>query len=69
MVGYLLRLDKFVGEEGRTESQEEGDAIADLGPALSRHIWRLYWEGWGLVGSFEERLRMQGLRLKQIEHW
>jgi len=43
----LLRLDKLVGEEGRTESQEEGEAFADLGAALSRHVWRVYGEGWG----------------------
>ena len=47
VVGYLLRLDKLVGEEGRTESQEEGEAFADLGAALSGHVWRVYGEGWG----------------------
>jgi len=47
VVGYLLRLDKFVGEEGRTESKEEGEAFADLGAALSGHVWRVYGEGWG----------------------
>ena len=48
MVGYLLRLDKLVGEEGRTESKEEGEAFADMGAALSGHVGGYMGRGGGV---------------------